>query len=100
MGMENEKHERPVSEAAVFCLEQYVCEMALATSSCKTKPSHNVSKWPKYQRRFLFAILDVGDGRRICGVGGGGDAAWEEEMRRERRDRIGKTEAVLESNWR
>ena len=70
MGMENRKHERPVSEAAVFCLEQYDCEMAPAMSKCKTKPSHKVSTWPKYQRRLLFAIVDVGGGRR-CGVWGG-----------------------------
>ena len=58
--MENRKHERPVSEAPVFCLEQYDCEMAPAMSNCKTKPSHKVSTWPKCQRRLLFAIVDVG----------------------------------------
>jgi len=52
-----EKHERPVSEAAVFSLEQYVCEMALETPNCETNASHNVSKRPG----FLYAIVNVGE---------------------------------------
>jgi hypothetical protein len=46
-----------VSEAAVFSLEQYVCEMALEPSNCETNASHNVSKRP----RLLYAIVDVGE---------------------------------------
>jgi len=59
------KYERPLPEA-VFSVEQYVCEMALATSNCETNASHKVSKRPKCQERLLCAIVDAGE--RRCGV--------------------------------
>jgi hypothetical protein len=49
-----------VSEEAVFSLEQYVCEMALATLNSETKASHNMSRGPKRQERLLRAIVAVG----------------------------------------